>query len=374
MNNPDNTNSAMTSQQFTDSLIRVVLVLLLVVAALRVFAPFMDLMLWGLIIAVTIYPSHQKLASKLGGKEGRAATLIVLLGIILLGVPVALLGASLAEQLAEAYKAYEAGTLSLPPPAESVAGWPLIGERVYDAWSAASANLPEFIEKNRTSVEALASKGLGAAKATAGSVFFFIGALIVAGIIMAFGTAGSEAMHHILCRIAGEEQGPKVHTLATMTTRSVAAGVLGVALIQAVLLGIGFILAGVPAAGLLAFLALLLAIMQLPATLISLPAIIWLWNSGDAGTIMNVIWTAYFLLAGLADNILKPMLLGRGVDAPMPVILIGALGGMVSSGFIGLFTGAVVLAVAYQIFMEWVAMRNAAGKGEQHDDSAEATG
>lgn len=374
MNNPDNTNSAMTSQQFTDSLIRVVLVLLLVVAALRVFAPFMDLMLWGLIIAVTIYPSHQKLASKLGGKEGRAATLIVLLGIILLGVPVALLGASLAEQLAEAYKAYEAGTLSLPPPAESVAGWPLIGERVYDAWSAASANLPEFIEKNRTSVEALASKGLGAAKATAGSVFFFIGALIVAGIIMAFGTAGSEAMYHILCRIAGEEQGPKVHTLATMTTRSVAAGVLGVALIQAVLLGIGFILAGVPAAGLLAFLALLLAIMQLPATLISLPAIIWLWNSGDAGTIMNVIWTAYFLLAGLADNVLKPMLLGRGVDAPMPIILIGALGGMVSSGFIGLFTGAVVLAVAYQIFMEWVAMRNAAGKGEQPDDSAEATG
>ena len=374
MNNPDNTNSAMTSQQFTDSLIRVVLVLLLVVAALRVFAPFMDLMLWGLIIAVTIYPSHQKLASKLGGKEGRAATLIVLLGIMLLGVPVALLGASLAEQLAEAYQAYEAGTLSLPPPAESVAGWPLIGERVYDAWSAASANLPEFIEKNRTSVEALASKGLGAAKATAGSVFFFIGALIVAGIIMAFGTSGSEAMHHILCRIAGEEQGPKVHTLATMTTRSVAAGVLGVALIQAVLLGIGFILAGVPAAGLLAFLALLLAIMQLPATLISLPAIIWLWNSGDAGTIMNVIWTAYFLLAGLADNILKPMLLGRGVDAPMPVILIGALGGMVSSGFIGLFTGAVVLAVAYQIFMEWVAMRNAAEKAEQSGDKAEATG
>ena len=374
MNNRDNTNSAMTSQQFTDSLIRVVLVLLLVVAALRVFAPFMDLMIWGLIIAVTLYPSQQKLASKLGGKEGRAATMIVLLGIMLLGVPVALLGASLAEQLAEAYKAYEAGTLSLPPPAESVAGWPLIGERVYDAWGAASANLPEFIEKNRTSVEALASKGLGAAKATAGSVFFFIGALIVAGIIMAFGTSGSEAMHHILCRIAGEEQGPKVHTLATMTTRSVAAGVLGVALIQAVLLGIGFILAGVPAAGLLAFLALLLAIMQLPATLISLPAIIWLWNSGDAGTIMNVIWTAYFLLAGLADNILKPMLLGRGVDAPMPVILIGALGGMVSSGFIGLFTGAVVLAVAYQIFMEWVAMRNAAEQEEQSKDSAEGTG
>ena len=196
----------------------------------------------------------------------------------------------------------------------------------------------------------------------------FLGALIVAGIMMAFGRSGSDAVNHILCRIAGREQGSKVHTLATMTTRSVAAGVLGVALIQAILLGVGFMLAGVPAAGLLALIVLLLAIMQLPATLVSLPVILWLWNSGDGGTVMNVIWTVYFVLAGLADNVLKPMLLGRGVDAPMPVILIGALGGMVSSGFIGLFTGAVILAVGYQIFMQWVATKSE----DEGADQAEA--
>jgi predicted PurR-regulated permease PerM len=144
--------------------------------------------------------------------------------------------------------------------------------------------------------------------------------------------------------------------------------VLGVALIQAILLGVGFMLAGVPAAGLLALIVLLLAIMQLPATLVSLPVILWLWNSGDGGTVMNVIWTVYFVLAGLADNVLKPMLLGRGVDAPMPVILIGALGGMVSSGFIGLFTGAVILAVGYQIFMQWVATKSE----DEGADQAEA--
>jgi predicted PurR-regulated permease PerM len=369
MNNPANDRQAMTVEQFTDALIRVAIVGLLVIAALRVFSPFMDLMLWALILAVTIYPAHQALAARLGGKQGRAATLIVLVGILILGVPVALLGASLAEQLGSAYQAYESGTLSIGPPPESVAEWPLIGERVYETWGAASANLPEFLEANKTAIESAATKTLAVAKSTAGSVVMFIGALIVAGIMMAFGQTGSDAVNHILRRIAGEEQGTKVHTLATMTTRSVAAGVLGVALIQAVLLGLGFMLAGVPAAGLLALIVLLLAIMQLPASLVSLPVILWLWNSGDGGTVMNVIWTVYFILAGLADNILKPMLLGRGVDAPMPVILIGALGGMVSSGFIGLFTGAVILAVGYQIFMQWVAMK--AGESTERREASE---
>ena len=368
MSNPDSGSRAMTVEQFTDALIRVAIVALLVVAALRVFSPFMDLMLWALILAVTIYPSHQKLATKLGGSQGKAATLIVLLGIMILGVPVALLGASLAEQLGSLYEAYETGTLSLRPPPESVADWPLVGQRVHDAWAAASANLPEFLEANKAAIESAAGKALAIAKSTAGSVVMFIGALIVAGIMMAFGQSGSDAVNHILCRIAGREQGSKVHTLATMTTRSVAAGVLGVALIQAILLGVGFMLAGVPAAGLLALIVLLLAIMQLPATLVSLPVILWLWNSGDGGTVMNVIWTVYFVLAGLADNVLKPMLLGRGVDAPMPVILIGALGGMVSSGFIGLFTGAVILAVGYQIFMQWVATKSE----DEGADQAEA--
>ncbi len=366
MSDPGNGGQAMTVEQFTDALIRVAIVALLVIAALQVFSPFMDLMLWALIIAITIYPGHQKLAARLGGSQSKAATFIVLLGVMILGVPVALLGASLAEQLGSAYEAYESGTLSLKPPPESVAGWPLIGERVYEGWSAASANLPEFLEANKAAIESAASKALGIAKSSVGSVVMFIGALIVAGIMMAFGQAGSDAVHHILCRIAGRDQGPKVHTLATMTTRSVAAGVLGVALIQAILLGLGFLLCGVPAAGLLALIVLILAIMQLPASLVSIPVIIWLWNSGDGGTVMNIIWTVYLILAGLADNILKPMLLGRGVDAPMPVILIGALGGMVSAGFIGLFTGAVILAVGYQIFMQWVAMKS------EEDNAAEA--
>ncbi|MEM1111643.1 MAG: AI-2E family transporter [Pseudomonadota bacterium] len=354
MEDPATGNQPMTAREFTDSLIRIALIMFLVLLCFRVFSPFMSLMIWAVILAVTLYPVHQFLASRLGGKQGRAATFLVLSGLMLVGVPIVLLSASMAQYLAGTVEAYNAGTLNLRPPNEKVAEWPVIGEDVYNAWDAAYTNLPAFIAENRAGLETFMAKMLASAKATAGSVLGFLGSLIVAGIMMAYGKSGSEAVLRILNRVAGPVQGPAVHTLSTMTTRSVAVGVLGVALIQALLLGMGFIFAGVPAAGPLAVLTLFLGIMQLPALLVSLPAILWIWNSGDASTVMNIVWTVYLLVAGASDGFLKPILLGRGVDAPMPVILIGALGGMVSSGFIGLFTGAVILAVGYQIFMQWV--------------------
>jgi predicted PurR-regulated permease PerM len=131
-------------------------------------------------------------------------------------------------------------------------------------------------------------------------------------------------------------------------------GVLGVAFIQSLLLGAGFFFSGAPAPGILALIVLLIGIVQLPALIVSLPVIAYLWIGGDLSVVMNVVFTIYLLVAGMADNVLKPMLLGRGVDVPMPVVLIGALGGMVVGGFIGLFLGAVLLAVGYAIFMDWV--------------------
>ena len=142
--------------------------------------------------------------------------------------------------------------------------------------------------------------------------------------------------------------------LSTETVRSVANGVIGVAVVQALLLGLGFAMAGVPGAGILAVIALLLAIAQLPVALISLPVIGYLWWLGDGSTASNIAFSAYLIIAGMVDNVLKPMLLSRGVDAPMPIILLGALGGMMASGIIGLFLGAVLLTVGYKVFMEWV--------------------
>jgi predicted PurR-regulated permease PerM len=173
--------------------------------------------------------------------------------------------------------------------------------------------------------------------------------------MMAYGDRGSDSILRIVNRIVGQDRGARVHRLITATIRSVAIGVVGVAFIQSLLLGIGFVFAGVPAPGVLAVVVLIVCVVQLPASLITLPVIAWIWWAGEISTVASVIWTAYLLLVGLIDNVLKPILLARGVEAPMPVILIGALSGFAAAGIMGLFLGAVLLTLGYVLLMDWVA-------------------
>lgn len=342
------------SRGLMDLMIRFGLIILVVYLSIHIFAPFAGIMVWALILAVALYPVHMKLSVRMRGRQGRAATVIVLVGLLIIGIPTLMLADSFAGHLHDAHKAFETKTITLKQPSESVAEWPLIGKKVYNTWSAAANNLPDFIHTHNARLKNMSKKVLSMTANTLGSIFLFIGALIIAGIMMAYGEAGSQSIQKIFNRVGGGKEGPHLLKLTTATIRSVAAGVVGVAFIQALLLGIGFFLAGIPGAGVLALITLLIGVVQLPALIISLPAIAWLWVSGDASTVMNIVFTIYLLLAGMADNVLKPLLLGRGVNVPMPVILIGALGGMVISGIIGLFIGAVVLAVGYQLFMSWV--------------------
>lgn len=181
----------------------------------------------------------------------------------------------------------------------------------------------------------------------------FIFALIIAGIFMAYGESGSRSAVQIATRVSDPGKGPKIAELCTATIRAVALGVVGIAFIQMLLVGLGFVFKGVPGAGLLALGVLLLGIMQLPATLITLPVIAFVFTTEGAST-ATIVFAIYVFVAGLVDNVLKPLLLGRGVDVPMPVVLIGALGGMITSGIIGLFIGPVVLSVGYRLFWQWV--------------------
>ncbi len=350
----DKTFRKLLSKDLMDLIIRVGLIAFVVVMSVRIFAPFAALMLWALILAVALYPLHRGLVARIGGRQGTSATLLVVAGLLLIGIPTVMLGSSFADRVQEVYLGLENQTLTIPQPKPAVAEWPLIGERVFDAWSGAARDLPEFLEEHEPQIKNLSGKLLSAAASTAAGVLQFLGALIIAGIMMAYGEGGSRAMQRIANRLAGPSEGPRVYGLSTATIRSVATGVIGVAFIQALLLGIGFIMAGVPGAGVLAVVVLLIGIMQLPALIISLPVIAYLWMAGDASTTINIIFTVYLLLAGSVDNVLKPLLLGRGVDVPMPIVLIGALGGMVSAGIIGLFVGAVLLGVGYQLFMGWV--------------------
>lgn len=342
------------SSDLLDLMIRAGLIAFFVVMCVRVFAPFAGLMLWALVLAVALYPLHRGLAKRLGGRQGRAATVLVVAGLLLIGVPTVMLGSSFAGHIHDVYGAFKNNEVTIPPPADAVADWPLIGDKLHAAWSAAAGNLPAFLEKMQPQLGNFAKYLLSVAAKTAGGVFMFLGSLVIAGIMMAYGQPGSQAMLRIISRLAGPARGPQLHSLSTATIRSVATGVIGVAFIQALLLGIGFMIAGIPAAGVLALIVMLVGIMQLPALIVSLPAIAYMWWAGDASTTANIVFTVYLLVAGMADNVLKPMLLGRGVDVPMPVVLLGALGGMVSGGIIGLFVGAVFLAVGYEVFMGWV--------------------
>jgi predicted PurR-regulated permease PerM len=342
------------SKDLTDVAIRIGLIAVLLVLCVRVFAPFANLILWAFILAVALYPLHQRLAKRLWDRQGLAATLLVVASLLVIGVPTLMLGDSFAGHMHKAYTAFENDTIAIEKPDPAVADWPLIGQRVYRAWSAAADDLPGYLKQYEPQLKKLMSGVLSATANTAGAVLVFLGSLIIAGIMMAYGESGKNAIRRVFGRLTGPTRGPRLHSLSIATIRSVANGVIGVAFIQALLVGIGFFMAGIPAAGVLALVVMLIGIVQLPAAIISLPAIAYIWWAGDASTSASIFYSVYLLVAGMADSVLKPLLLGRGVDAPMPIILLGALGGMVSGGIIGLFIGAVVLAVGYQIFMEWV--------------------
>jgi len=359
------------STDLTDTLIRLAIAAFLVVLCVRIFEPFLGLMLWALILAVALYPAQQWIVRRFRMGEGRAATLLVLVALFAIGVPSFMLGGSFAQHVYDFHTRFKNDEITIKKPNPSVAEWPLVGEKVYASWNSAAEDLPASLAKVRPQLAEVSKKLLTAAASTAGGVLKFLGSMIIAGIMMAYGRAGSQAMQRIISRLAGRERGVQLHTLSTATIRSVAAGVVGVAFIQALLLGIGFIWAGIPAAGVWALVTLLLGIAQLPALIVSLPAIIYIWSTGDSTT-TNLVFTVYLLAAGSVDNVLKPLLLGRGVDAPMPVILFGALGGMVSGGIIGLFVGAVVMAIGYQVFMDWVAEGDEASEGQAGGEAAPA--
>jgi predicted PurR-regulated permease PerM len=342
------------ASRLMDVLVRAALIFLLALLCYRIFAPFLSLMVWASILAVTLYPVHRALASKLGGKQGLAATLLVILSLVLIVGPIAVLTNSLGDSVHDLVTQVKDNTLKVPPPRESVASWPVVGVKIHAIWSKAYSDLPALVQSLQPKIGELTKAALSFVAGIGLGILQFIASLIIAGILMAFGQSGAQGCLAIFSRIAGKERGAAFTKLSTQTIRAVAQGVIGVALIQAIIIGFCLIIAGVPWAGALSAVVLVLGIAQLPALLVTLPAIGYIWSSGDYGNVEAISFSVLLFIAGLADNILKPLLLGRGVDAPMPVILIGALGGMAAKGILGMFVGATLLALGYQIFMAWV--------------------
>jgi predicted PurR-regulated permease PerM len=342
------------ASRLMDVLIRASLILVVAVLCYRVFSPFLTLTVWALILAVTLYPLHRAIAARMNGRQGIAATLLASLGIVLLVAPTAVLMNSLGDTIQDFVTRVQSNAVEIPPPPDSVAGWPIAGSRVHTIWLRAHDDLPGLVQSMQPKIGELARAALAFVASIAGALLLFLAAVILAGIFMAFGEPGARACEAIFQRIAGKERGEEFTQLSTATIRAVAQGVVGVALIQAILVGLCLLIAGVPWAGALAALVLVLGIAQVPAVIVTLPAIAYIWASGSYGSVDAVVYTVLLLLAGMADNVLKPLMLGRGVNVPMPIILVGALGGMAAAGILGMFVGATVLALAYQVFTGWV--------------------
>jgi len=273
----------------------------------------------------------------------------------LIGLPTAVLMFELGDSVHDIAGRLRENTVQIPEPSPAVAEWPIVGKKIHGLWTQAHMDLPAAVQKLQPKLGDLAKNALGMVANIGGTMLLLLVSFIIAGIIMAFGQSGARGTSAIFERIFGAGRGEEFANLSTATIRAVALGVLGVAGIQAIFLGLLFMIAGVPFAGVLALVVLVMGIVQAPALLVTLPVIAYIWVSGDYGTASAATFSVLLFLGGMLDNVLKPLLLGRGVDAPMVVILLGALGGLATHGILGMFVGATLLALGYQIFMWWVA-------------------
>lgn len=335
-----------------DAAIRIGLLVLLLWWCFNIVRPFILLILWGAIFAVALYPLFLKLQSMFGGRGKLTATLMTLVALTLFIIPTVMLSESLVENAKVISGKIEAGTLTIPPPSEKVKHWLLIGKKVDKTWRLAHNNLGGALAKFEPQLKVGGKKLLHFASGAGAGFLQFVISIIIAGVLLVCARSGTRAMETIAVRLVGQEGGKNIVSLIGATIRSVAQGVLGVALIQAILAGIGLMVMGVPFAGFWAFSVLVLAILQLPTILILGPIIIYVFSVAE--TFPAVIFMIWSLIIGVSDTFLKPLFLGRGLDIPMLVILLGAIGGMILSGIIGLFVGAVVLAVGYKLFIAWL--------------------
>jgi predicted PurR-regulated permease PerM len=331
--------------------IRIGAVALVAAWCFQITRPFIIPAVWGVIIATTCYPPYVRLRRALGERGRLAAALLTIAGLLLLVVPLVTFAGSLVDSGQWLYDSLEDGTLEIPPPPAGIASWPLIGEPLDRFWSLANTNLeaalkevgPQLASWGGTLLSAGANAGLGALQ--------FLLSIVIAGVLLAAADPAQQGARRFSHRLVGA-RGDELADMAASTVRSVATGILGVAVIQSVLAGLGMFVFGIPHASLWALLVLLLAVVQLPPFLVLIPIMFYAFSVKS--TASAVVFTIWMVIAGGSDNVLKPMLLGRGSNVPTVIIFVGAIGGFIASGFVGLFVGAVVLALGYELFRVWL--------------------
>ena len=334
-----------------ESTIRIGILFILVAWCFKILEPFIGIIMWGIIIAVTFYPLHQRLRSRLGGRNKLSAIVITVVTLLIILVPCLLLGESMVSGLQSLVEMYKRGELDIPQPNESVKSWPVIGNELFGLWKSAADNPAEVIKHYGPQLQGMFGWVISFLSQAGIGFVLMLASIGVSGIFLIYSEEGGTAAKNLFTRLAGDH-GESFACVTEITIRNVARGIIGVAFIQAILAGIGFLAAGVPLAGLWALIALLLAIVQIGVAPVSIGVIIYMFAT--ASTLSSILLTIWLILVSLSDNVLKPILLGKGAPVPMLVIFLGSIGGFIFEGFMGLFVGAIVLSIGYKLVLVWL--------------------
>ena len=352
MNQPDKmTQEKSYMEMAIDIAIRIGVLALLIAWCFQILRPFIIPVIWGTIIAIALYPVCRKLSKLLGNRIKVAAAIITLIILLIIILPCIQMVGSMVDGMTYLNGWIQSGEIKVPPPPENIDSWPVIGNLLKSRWQEASENLMTTLTRFAPQLKAISLKLVESALGTTMGLLQFALSIIIAGVLMANAKGGGKLARELFVGLAGR-RGDDFADISTITIRNVVKGILGVALIQGLLAGMGFMIAGVPGAGVWAFLCIFLAIIQIGIAPVVIPVIIYMFYNAD--TLTAALLMVWLILVMLSDNFLKPVLLGRGAPVPMLVIFLGSIGGFISMGFIGLFIGAVVLSLGFKLFQAWL--------------------
>ncbi len=343
-------SSEIKSKQIFETILQLGVVFLILGFCFKLLTPFAMPILWAMILAIAFYPVFDFLQKKLKGRKSLAAFLITitLLGLII--VPAFIFFNSVATSIFELKAGVEDGSLKIHTPSQNIKDWPLIGNKAYDFLYSLSTDLKSGLLEYKAEIIEVSKTLLGTAVSSLVTVLMVVLSIIIAGVFMV-STSAQDLATNFIKRIAGDS-GDEFLNISVSTVHQVVKGILGVAVIQTLIQAIGLFGANIPFAGVLTLLCLLFSIIQIGPLLINIGAIAYLFSQDD--TTSAVIWTIFFILSGLSDNVLKPWLLGKGAMVPMLVIFLGVIGGFMMSGFVGLFVGPIVFSIGYKLFVAWM--------------------
>lgn len=342
--------------EFVELAIRLGALGLLLYWSLIFLSPFISIAIWSVVLTVALYPVFEWMTLRLGGRRRLAAFLITIFSLLIVIGPATWLAIDLIESVRFVAERLDLSTLSFPPPSDSVKSWPLIGDQVYEFWDLASTNLSAALAKIVPQLKPLGGSLLYIAAGAGIGTLKFFASIIVAGFLFSPAPSLVDAVKRFSRRLASK-RGEEFVALAAATIRTVSRGVIGISVLQSLLAGVGLLVAGVPQSSLITFAVLIFGIVQIGPSIVLIPVVIWAWTAME--TTSALVFTAYMVPVILLDNVLRPVVMGRGLQTPMLVILIGVIGGTLAYGISGLFLGPIVLAVIWELSAAWIAEQDA---------------